>query len=155
MEAPQRKHVGPLTVACIEHEGPYAEIGRVYATLYAWAYSSGLQPTGPAFTRFLQSPDRLDWAAGRFEACLPVPQGTQGSGPVQVKNLPATDVLAVVVQGPYSDMPAHYSEFLAWMSVSGQTPSGPPREIYLVHPGPDGSGDPSTFRTEIQFPVSD
>jgi len=155
MEAPQRKHIGPLTVACVEHRGPYADIGRVYGTLYGWAHRQGIVPAGPAFTRFLESPGELNWAAGRFEVCLPVARGVQGSGSVQVKDLPATDVLAVVVQGPYGEMPAHYAEFLAWMSVEGETPSGPPREIYLVHPGPDGSGDPKTFRTEIQFPVGD
>jgi effector-binding domain-containing protein len=52
-------------------------------------------------------------------------------------------------------MPAHYAEFLAWLDIEGETPAGPPREIYIAHPGPDGSGDPETFRTEIQFPVSD
>ena len=97
----------------------------------------------------------MNWASGHFEVCLPVPKGTQGSGGVSVKDLPATDVLAVVVQGPYGQMPAHYAEFLAWLDVEGEAPAGPPREIYLVHPAADGSGDPKTFRTEIQFPVSD
>ncbi|HUT36867.1 MAG TPA: GyrI-like domain-containing protein [Planctomycetota bacterium] len=155
MEAPQRKHIGPQTVAFIEHKGPYGDIGRVYQRLFGWAARAGVRPAGPAFTCFLEPPDKLDWAAGRFEVCLPVAKGTAGAGGVRVKELPATDVLAVVVQGPYSEMPAHYSELLAWMSVEGEAPAGPPRETYLVHPGPDGSGDPKTFRTEIQFPVSD
>ena len=55
--------------------------------------------------------------------------------------------------GPYSEIPAHYAEFLAWIDYEGATIAGPPREVYLVHPGPDGSGDAATFRTEIQFPV--
>jgi len=155
MEAPQRKHIDALTVACIEHKGPYDEIGRVYGTLYGWARQQGVAPAGPAFTCFLEAPGELDWAAGRFEVCLPVARGAKGSGAVRVRNLPATDVLAIVVQGPYGEMPAHYSEFLAWMSVEGEAPAGPPREIYLVHPGSDGSGDPKAFRTEIQFPVGD
>jgi effector-binding domain-containing protein len=154
MEAPQRKRIGSQTVAFLEHTGPYADIGGVYHRLYAWAKKAKAKAAGPAFTIFLQSPDKLDWRSGRFEVCLPVPKGTTGSGDVRVKGLPATDVLAVVVSGPYRDMPAHYSEFLAWMSVEGTAPAGPPREIYLVHPGPDGSGDPKTFRTEVQFPIS-
>ena len=49
----------------------------------------------------------------------------------------------------------NYAEFLAWLDIEGEEPAGPPREVYLVHPGPDGSREPSAFRTEIQFPVSD
>jgi len=154
MEAPQRKHVGPQTVAYIEHTGPHSEIGNVYHKLYAWAREAGVKPTGHAFTVFLAPPDEVNWQAGRFEVALPVPKGTVGAGEVRVKDLPATDVLSTVVEGPYGEMPAHYSEFLAWISVEGAAVAGPPREVYLVHPGPDGSGDPKTFRTEIQFPVS-
>ena len=155
MEAPQRKHIAAQTVACMEHKGSYDEIGRVHQQLFGWAHQARVRPAAPPFTRFLSPPDKLDWAAGHFEVCLPVPKGTAGAGAVRVKELPATDVVSVVVQGPYSEMPAHYSELLAWMSVEGEAPAGPPREVYLVHPGPDGSGDPKTFRTEIQFPVND
>jgi effector-binding domain-containing protein len=155
MEAPQRKHVAAQTVACIEHKGSYDEIGRVHHQLFGWAHRAGVTPVGPAFTCFLAAPDKLDWTASRFEVCIPVLKGTAGGGHVRVKGLPATDVVSVVVRGPYAEMPAHYPELLAWMSVEGETPVGPPREIYLVHPAADGSGDPATFRTEIQFPVSD
>ena len=155
MEAPQRKHIAAQTVACIEHKGPYTDIGRVHHQLYGWAHRAKISLAGPAFTCFLEPPNQMNWASGRFEVCLPVARGTQGAGEVRVKELPACDVLSVVVLGAYSDMPAHYSEFLAWMDVEGEEPAGPPRETYIVHPGPTGSGDPRTFRTEIQFPVSD
>jgi effector-binding domain-containing protein len=153
MEAPKRKNVGPHTVACIEHTGPHDEIGQVYHELFAWAARAGAQPAGQPFTVFLEPPGEMDWAAARFEVCLPVREGATGSGNVQVKTLPATDVLSVVVEGPYSEIPAHYAEFLAWIDWQGASIAGPPREVYLVHPGPDGAGDPATFRTEIQFPV--
>ena len=154
MEAPERKSVGPQTVAAIEHTGPHDEIGSVYHRLYAWADREGVETTGQPFTVFLGSPRGIDWGAGRFEVCVPVAEGTGGSGEVVVKRLPATEVLAVEVQGPYGDIPAHYAEFLAWIDVEGASIAGPPREVYLVHPGPDGSGDPAAFRTELQFPVA-
>ncbi len=154
MEAPERKHIDPQTVAFLDHVGPYSDIAGVYHRLYAWAKQAGVKPAGPAFTVFLQSPDELNWQAGRFEVCLPIPRSAAPEGDIRVKTLPATDVLAIVVAGPYSAMPAHYSEFLAWIDVEGASVAGPPREIYLVHPGPGGAGDPKAFRTEIQFPVS-
>jgi len=134
VERPKRKTLQAQTVACIEHVGPYGEIGQVYH----------------AFTTFLEPPDQIDWNAGHFEVCLPVPEGTEGSGEVRIKTLPAADVLSVVVEGPYSEMPAHYSELLAWLSVEGTSPAGPPREVYLVHPG---SAKPEELKTEIQLPV--
>jgi len=153
MEAPERKHIGRRTVACLEHTGPYSEIGRVHHKLHQWARSVGVEPVGHAFTVFLAPPDELNWQAGRFEVCFPVPKGTHSSGDVQVKEVRAADVLSVVVEGPYSEMPAHYAEFLAWLSVEGAVVAGPPREVYLVHPDTSGQGDPREFRTEIQFPV--
>ena len=155
MEEPQRKRVGPCTVAAIEHTGPYGEIGSIHRRLYAWARQEGVGAAGPPFTVFLAAPDEFDWGAARFEVCLPVAEGTAGSGGVAVRALPAADVLAVEVRGPYSDIPAHYAEFVAWIDYQGATVTGPPREVYLVHPGPDGSGDPATFRTEIQFPIAE
>lgn len=154
MDEPQRKHIAPQTVACLKHAGSHDAIGAVYHKLYAWARAEGVQPTGPAFTIFQETVSELDWSKSRFEVCLPVPAGTEGSGGVEVKRLPATDVLAAVVEGPYSAIPAHYTELLAWIDYETVTVAGPPREVYLVHPRADGSGDPAAFRTEIQFPVA-
>ena len=154
MEAPQRKTAGPFTVACIEHLGAYSDIGTVYQRLYAWAGAAGVQAVGKPFTVFLAAPDAVDWDAGRFEVCLPVPDGAAGSGDVEIRTLPATEVLAIEVQGPYSEIPAHYAEFLAWIDYQGATVTGAPREVYLVHPAAGGSGDPAAFRTELQFPVA-
>jgi len=154
MEAPQRKRIGPQTVAYLDHTGPYSDIAAVHHRLYAWAKQAGVTPAGPAFTVFLQSPDELNWQAGRFEVCLPVPKATPPTGGIRIQTLPATDVLAITVTGPYADMPAHYSEFLAWIDVEGASITGPPRETYLVHPAASGSGDPKKFRTEILFPVA-
>jgi len=155
MDAPQRKSVDALTAACIVHEGAYGDIGSVYHQLYAWAKAAGVAPTGQAFTVFLASPADLDWTSGTFEVCLPVPQGTEGTDEIDIREFPATDVLSVLVQGPYSELPAHYAEILAWAAWESVTVAGQPREIYHVHPAADGSGDPAAFRTEIQFPIAD
>ena len=153
MEQPQRKHIDRQTVACIEHAGSHDAIGAVYHKLHAWADAAGIQATGPAVTVFLETVADLDWGHSRFEVCLPVPEGTEGTDDIVVKELPAVDVLATVVAGPYRDVPAHYTEFLSWIDYEGATIAGPPREIYHVHPRADGSGDPAAFRTEIQFPI--
>jgi effector-binding domain-containing protein len=153
MEQPQHKHIEPVTAACLRHQGSHDAIGGVHHELYQWARERGVTPSGKPFTVFLQPVDALDWGDSRFEVCLPVPEGTEGSGEVAVKRFPAADVLAAVVEGPYSEIPAHYTEFLSWIDYEGAEVTGPPREVYLVHPAADGSGDPQGFKTEIQFPV--
>jgi effector-binding domain-containing protein len=153
MEEPRRKHIAAQTVACLVHQGSYDSIGSVNGKLFGWAGSQRVRPAGQPFTVFLEAADEMNWAQARFEVCLPVPAGTAGSGGVTVKTLPAAEVACVVVQGPYSEVPAHYTELLSWLDYEGLTVAGPPREVYLVHPGPDGTGDPKSFRTEIQFPI--
>jgi effector-binding domain-containing protein len=153
MEEPRRKRIEAQTVACVVHHGSYDSIGTVYGKLFGWAASQRVRPAGQPFTVFLEAADGMNWQKARFEVCLPVPEGTAGSGGIEVKMLPAAEVACVVVQGPYGELPAHYTELLSWLDYEGMTVVGPPREVYLVHPGPDGSGDPRTFRTEIQFPV--
>jgi len=155
MDAPQRKSVEALTAACIIHEGPYTDIRAAYHSLYAWAKATGLSPTGTAFTIFLASPADLDWQSGKFEVCLPVPEGAEGTDEVEIRSFPTAEVLSTLVEGPYSELPAHYAEALAWAAWENVTVIGPPREIYHVHPAADGSGDPAAFRTEIQFPIAE
>jgi len=154
MDAPQHKSVEAQTAACIIHEGAYTDIGAVYHSLYAWARQAGVRPEGKAFTIFLASPADLDWQSGRFEVCLPVPPDTEGTDDIVINDFPAMAVLSATVEGPYSELPAHYSEILAWATWENITITGQPREIYHVHPAADGSGDPATFVTEIQFPIS-
>jgi effector-binding domain-containing protein len=154
MDAPQHKSVEAQTAACIVHSGPYTDIGSVYHSLYAWAKENGVERTGMPFTVFLASPTDLDWQSGRFEVCLPVPPGTEGTDAITINDFPAMTVLSATVKGPYSELPAHYSEILAWATWENITLTGQPREIYHVHPAADGSGDVAEFVTEIQFPIS-
>ena len=84
---------------------------------------------------------------------MPVAPATQGDAKVRVKKLPAMTVAASQVKGPYKQIPAHYTEMLAWLDAEGWDVAGPPREVYLKRPDSKGKGDPKEFVTEIQFPI--
>jgi effector-binding domain-containing protein len=155
MEEPTRKKLEPMTVICRQHQGSYDEIGGVYGELYEWARSNGVNTAGDGFTVFLSPPSELDWNSALFEVCVPVESAPEGHPDVSVKEIPGCAVASAVVKGPYSEIPAHYTEMLAWLSTMGLAVAGPPREVYLKRPGADGSGDPEEFLTEIQFPISD
>ena len=153
MDAIETKKVPTQRVAAIQHTGAHAEIGSVYHDLYEWLGGRNVQPAGQPFTTFLSPPTEFDPASGIFEVCMPVGPDVEGEGRVKVKTVPSCTVAFGVVKGPYDQIPAHYTEMLAWLSAEGMEVSGPPREVYIKRPGPDGSGDPNEFVTEIQFPI--
>lgn len=152
MDAPERKRIEAQQVAALRHVGSHDDIGQVYRRLYEWARAKGLAPAGPACTVFLTPPSAGHPERAEYEVCLPVSGTVKSEGNIQVKTLPAATVAAVRVRGPYSDIGARYTELLAWLAAEGLDAEGPPREVYLRHPG--GEGDPADFLTEIQVPVA-
>lgn len=155
MQQLEKKKVPAQTVLSIEHAGAHNDIGKVYGELFAWAAKNKAKAAGPAFTVFLDSPNEIDPASGRFEVCLPVAGTVKGDAKVAVKKLPACTVACGKVKGPYDKIPAHYTEMLAWVSAQGWEIAGSPREVYLKHPDAQGKGDRKEFVTEIQFPIDD
>ena len=153
MEAPVTKQCEAQTVIALEHHGAHDEIGAVYRELHEWARDHAVRVTGPGLTIFLDPPNEFDPQSAIFEVCLPAGLAPAGDERVKVKELPACTVAAATVRGPYSDIPAHYMEMLAWLSAEGRQTAGPPREIYIKRPDAQGGGDPKEFVTEIQFPV--
>jgi len=153
MLAPEQKTVEAQTVITMTHTGSHADIGAVYRELHAWAMSHNVSVLGPGLTIFHCAPNEFVAESAVFEVCLPVPSGTEGDTRVTVKSLPSHTVAAIRVTGPYRQIPAHYTEMLAWLTADGLEPSGAPREVYIKRPAADGTGDPNAFVTEIQFPI--
>ena len=155
MEALQRKQIAAQSVICMQHTGKHDDIGKIYHHLYQWADAHNATVAGPGIAIFLRSAQEPGPACGSFEVCLPVSGDVCGDQEVVAKELPACTVAYATVTGPYHEIPAHYDEILAWLSVQGLEPSGPPREVYLKHPDCRGGGDPGEFVTEIQFPIQE
>jgi len=153
MEAPQEKQLAAQTVIARTHRGSHDDIGQVYHELYEWARERDVKLAGNGFTVFLSPPEEFNPRSGVFEVCLPVESPPTGDAEVSVKEVPACTVAAAVVTGPYEDIPAHYTEMLAWLSVEGLEVAGPPREVYIKRPDARGGGDPGESVTEIQFPI--
>jgi effector-binding domain-containing protein len=153
MQAPEKKRLKEQTVIWMDHAGAHSEIGKVYHELGEWAARNKVKPAGPGFTVFLSPPSEFDPSSALFEVCIPVAPATRGDSKVRVKKIPAMTVAAAQVKGPYEQIPAHYSEMLAWLDAEGWEIVGPPREVYLTRPDAKGKGDPKGFVTEIQFPI--
>ena len=153
MEAPEVKAFDAQTVISMEHTGSYDEIGQVYHRLYDWARSNHVTVKGPGMTTFLVPPNEFDAGTAVYDVCLPVAGEPTGDSEVTVKEIPACTAACVTVKGPYSEIPGHYTELLAWLSVEGLTVAGHPREVYVKRPAKAGEGGPDDFVTEIQFPI--
>ena len=153
MEAPETKRCEGQTVISMEHHGSHDEIGQVYHELHEWARQHNVKVKGSGLTSFLSPPEKADPRSGVFEVCLPVPSAPEGDTKVTVKELPACTVAYVTVEGPYAEIPGHYTELLAWLQVQGREIAGPPREVYVKRLDARGGADPGECVTEIQFPI--
>ena len=149
----EKKKIPAQTVVCLEHMGAHSEIGKVYHELFQWARNQKAKLAGHAFTIFLSPPSEFDPSSARFEVCMPVAAAPKGDAKVKVKKIPAATVAASVVTGPYHQIPAHYTEMLAWLDAEGWEIAGAPREVYVKRPDARGKGHPNQFVTEIQFPI--
>jgi effector-binding domain-containing protein len=71
---------------------------------------------------------------------------------VKARELPGAEQMACLVhEGSYETVGGTYGQLMKWIEANGYRVTGPCREVYLQ--GPESGGDPSTYVTEIQFPV--
>jgi effector-binding domain-containing protein len=135
----------PLVVPLTEIQtvmGP--AIGEVYAALA----TQGIAPAGPWFTHHRRQPtDTFD-----FAVCVPVATPVAAVGRVRPGRLPATRVARTVYHGPYDGLATAWGKFCAWIEANGHTPRADLWECYLV--GPESSGDPAAWRTELNRPLA-
>ena len=71
---------------------------------------------------------------------------------VKIRQLPAiTEMACIVHQGGYDTIGEAYNRLMAWIEANGYRICGPNREVYVQ--GPEPGRDPSTYVTEVRFPV--
>jgi AraC family transcriptional regulator len=77
-------------VACAHHVGPYNEIGKALEKIFAWAGPKGLiqSPKAQCLGIYHDDPQKVDPSELRSEACLTVPEGTEGDGDVSTMKIP-------------------------------------------------------------------
>lgn len=136
----------PLTV-------PRADIQKVMgpgiSELMTAVGAQRIAITGPWFTHHLSRPtDVFD-----FEISVPVAAPVAPVGRVRPGQLPATRVARTTYSGPYEGLGAGWGELRAWIAAEGHTPGPDMWERYIT--GPETSGDPATWRTELNQPLTD
>jgi len=110
--------------------------------------AQGVAPAGPWFTHHL----RMDPETFDFEIGVPISAPISAAGRVKTGHLPAATVARTVYHGDYEGLGAAWAEFDAWFTAEGHTPGPNLWECYVA--GPESNPDPTTWRTELNRPLT-
>jgi len=126
-----------------------AFFGRAFSQVAAAVADQGRELVGEPFSFYPGAPTDVVEVAAGFRVTAEV----ERSGDVVPMELPGGRAVTTVHVGPYDAMDKTYHRMHVWMSTQGLTPAGHMWEVYLS--GPDTRPDPSTWRTQVIWPVDD
>jgi effector-binding domain-containing protein len=135
-----------LTVSPVEIRTAY---GPAFFELTKALAAQGIAPTGVSFSHHLQLPGEMF----DVELGVPVSGAVDASGRVKGSELPATRVARTVYHGAMEGLGQAWGELGKWAAANGHRTAPSLWENYLV--GPQSGGDPSTWRTELNWPLQD
>jgi effector-binding domain-containing protein len=116
-----------------------------------WKYlqRSGVEPSGPPFTRYHGfKDDQVDLEGG-----MPVAKPVDGEGRVVPGELPGGMVVTTVHYGPYEKLPEAHDALHVWLRGQDKETNGPQWEFYWTDPGVEP--DPYKRKTELVWPIRD
>jgi DNA-binding transcriptional MerR regulator len=120
-------------------------LNRGFDAVFGQIHAAGARPSGPCGALWRQGAEvRENEVADVF---VPIDRPFSASDPVQVVELDALTVAAVVYQGGYENLSRMHTAALQWMEDNGHDVPGGYRELY--HSPPD---DPSPVM-EVQYPI--
>ncbi len=128
----------------------YEEIGLLYQEIYAALPKHALDGIAAAVWHDESYRERqIDAEALIF---LNGPLDVLSPSRVQIKQLPAAQVMSVVHEGAIDRIELAYQAVIQWIEQQAYRISGPNRELYL-HVAMPFRADDATSVTEIQFPI--
>ena len=143
----------PLRVAFVRHVGPYAEVGKAWERLCAWAGPRGL--FGPQARMLgvshddpdVTPPDKL-----RYDACISVADTVRPEGDIGIQNVGGGPYAVTTHHGPYERLAETYAVLLGqWLPAHNREPlSLPSLEFYLNSPE---HTPPEQLRTDVCVPL--
>lgn len=125
-----------------------AAMGPGIGELMAAIAAQGIAPDVPWFTHHLKiAPDIWD-----FEISVSVTAPVVAAGRVKPSQWPAMKVVRTVYHGPYEGLGDAWGKFMDWIADNGHTPAEDLWECYVA--GPESGPDPTTWRTELNRPLT-
>jgi effector-binding domain-containing protein len=142
-------------VAYIHTTGPISGLRDLLTRLYGALDGAGVVPAGPPMARFFD--EEFDPEKTEFEVCVPISPGPDGSlpdtiGEVRTDVIPAHQALLTEHRGPYTTAHLSYEAISEELNRIGYAVAGPATEVFLT--GPESTGDPNEYVTEVRLPVT-
>jgi AraC family transcriptional regulator len=146
-------HVPRRRIAFVRHVGPYAEAGKVFAALRAWAEPRGLLRGAsvvgmPLDHKRVTKPERL-----RYDVGIVLDASVTDTRGIAVRQLRGGRYVRVRHQGTYEELDHTYDFIYAqWLpSKRLSSPNLPPFEVYLDSPAVTPA---ERCRTDVYVPLS-
>ena len=127
----------------------YNTVGQLFGEIMAYLGQNRAEPQG--FCGAIWHHAEYQESNVDAEAMIAVPQTLQGNQRIQVRNLPALDLVASVIhRGSYRTLNQAYGAIVKWIEENGYQIVDYNREVYLQGGAEQDNPD---YVTEIQFPV--
>ncbi len=144
------KTVPAQVVVSVRDSVSIAGLPQLFSELFGYLGQRGLGPSGPPFAIYYDEEFRkgpID-----VEIAAPVAGQVPASERIKTRELAAIEQAACIIhEGEYENVSGTYNQLLQWIEANGYCIVGPFREVYVQ--GPETDREPSTYVTEIQFPV--
>jgi uncharacterized protein (TIGR02246 family) len=128
------KQAPPVHAIVLPVTGSYSKHGEAIGRLAVWLKAANVAPSGPAFGRYLNSPEQVPEESLQWEVGFPVPAGTEAQPPFESKDIEDGTVVTATVGGPHDTTPRPWAELVDWAQRHGYQVGGPAMEIW--QPGP-------------------
>ncbi|QYZ79463.1 MerR family transcriptional regulator [Methanofollis formosanus] len=154
LSEPVVKEIPELRVISKREKGTYEDVcHRVIEELMAAVYSpenqrNGVRIVGPVM--MLCYDEEYRETDADLELAVPVAGRVSVGEGVEVKVLPAVEVVSVLYTGPYYNLTSAYRKIQEYAAAAGLGLRGPDRELFYNSPH---EVSPEELRTEVQYPV--
>jgi len=144
------KNIPQYQVAFISEKGSYTKIPETLGKVVEWLMTQNVEIQMPIYGIYYNSPmevseEELEWEVGAaFIGKL------EGTGEIQIKEVPEHEAVSTVFKGPYGEAASVYMALIEHATAEGYQISGPILESYLNSPD---EVPESELLTEVQFPV--
>ncbi len=144
------KTTTPMSIAYLEHKGPYSELQPVFNEVMSYAFQKKLELAGPPAGIYYDDPAQVPASELRCEIGVQIKGEPQVDPPFRVKEIPSQEVGYALLKGPYEKIALRYPEIISSLMEQGYKIVGPIIEIYRVS-GPNIQ--PEEYLTEVWFPI--
>jgi DNA gyrase inhibitor GyrI len=153
MAGPKLEKRKPVTLAYVEHVGPYDSIPfhETIPRLYAWVKGKNVMPGFYPMAIFHSCPKTTPPRECRTDIAITVKGDVRPGGGVKIRRLPAMTVATLSHKGPGSEYQRSYDTLASFVTDKGYVVSGPPMEIYSKKP--EVIGGETILYAKIMFPV--